>query len=379
MEKMMRNGFVPFESERFLSTCNRQIDYNLAGSGAPALSIKELVKEPEFMEKMLSQAMSYTLTKGTLDLRELVADLYPGSTADNILITNGCSQANFTSFLTVLQPGDEVAIMLPNYMQIWGIAQNFGCPIHTFSLKEELGWGIDPDELNKAVTGQTRLIAVVNPNNPTGHIMAETEMDAVIAAADRVGAWILSDEVYAGAERVTEQTTPSFWGRYDRVLVTGSMAKAFTLPGLRVGWVVAPPDVTNRIWAWQDYVTMSTNTLGMMLASYALSPLVRPRLIQRTRDIIKQGYVHLETWLQGQGDLVSLVPPQAAAIAFLHYHRQINSTKLVTRLVEKSTLALPGDLFGMDHFLRVGFGLPAPILLEGLARVNQVLVESEQE
>ena len=369
----MSQPFVPFELERLMSIWENQVAYNLSESGVHPMSVTELVQDPQLIEELLSTALHYPQSNGLIELRERVAALYPGATPDNVLITTGCAQANFTSLLTLMQPGDEIAIMLPNYMQIWGIAHNFGYCVKTFSLKEERGWAVDLDELERAVSPNTKLVSVVNPNNPTGYIMTPEEMDGVVAAAERVGAWLLSDEVYAGAERVTDQVTPSLWGRYERVLAMGSMSKAYGLPGLRIGWAVAPADVIERMWAWQDYITIGTSLLDNKLAAYALSPEVRPRVLRRTRDYIRNGYRNLELWCEAQGDLFTLVPPQAAAIAFVRYHRQINSTELVKRLIQAGAFVLPGDLFGLDHFLRISFGLPAAYLNEGLERLRQVL------
>ena len=381
----MSHAFVPFELERLMSIWENQVEYNLSESGVHPMTIRELVR-PDWsssldIEALLSTELNYPQSNGSIELRERVAALYPGATVDNVLITTGCAQANYTALMTLMQPGDAIAIMLPNYMQIWGVAQNYGYRTRTFALKEELAWGLDLAELEQAVSGQTKLIAVVNPNNPTGHIMTPHEMDGVVAAAERTGAWLLADEVYAGAERLTDDVTPSFWARCDRVLAMGSLSKAYGLPGLRIGWAVAPADIIERMWAWQDYITISTTMLGNKLAAYALSPEVRPHILQRTRRYIREGYRNLEAWWEGQGGLFSVVPPQAAAIAFVRYHKEINSTELVMRLtqparqgqVKAGAFVLPGDLFGLDHFLRISFGLPAAYLNAGLDRLSQVL------
>ncbi len=370
----MSQEFVPFALERMMSIWENQVEYNLSESGVHPLSTGELLEDPKLIEEMLSTSLNYAQSNGIPALRENIAALYPGSTPDNIIVTTGAAQANFTSLWTLMKPEDEIVVMLPNYMQIWGIAQNFGLNVKTFSLEEDLDWALDVDELNDVVTDQTKLIAVCNPNNPTGHIFTAAEMDAVVAAADRTGAWLLADEVYAGAEREIEEITPSFWGRYDKVLAIGSMSKAYGLPGLRVGWVVADPDTVEQIWARQEYVTISNTMLGNLLATHALTPDVRPRLIARTRDYIRRGFNNFERWAQKHEGLFSWVPPQAAAITFVRYHADINSTELVERMIhEQSAYVVPGDHFGMDGHLRIGIGLPEDYLLEGLERLATVI------
>jgi aspartate/methionine/tyrosine aminotransferase len=199
-------------------------------------------------------------------------------------------------------------------------------------------------------------------------------MDAICAAADRVGAWILADEVYRGAERITDRETPSFYGRYERVVAVGSMSKAYGMPGLRIGWAVGPVKKIEEIWARHEYVTISAAMLANKLAAIALSPEVRPRLLSRTRGYIRQGYPILEGWMADHGDTFHFTPPQAAAIAFVGYGLDINSTALTNRLcTEKSVLIVPGDHFGMDHFLRISFGLPPSVLVPALDRIGELI------
>ena len=368
--------FQPFVMERLLSKWENQVDYNLSESGVHPATVRELIPEPEQVEQLLSTEFVYSQANGIPELRERIAALYPGATSENVLVTVGCIEANLLSLQTLVEPGDEIAVMAPNYMQVWGAAQNLGMVVRTFDLSSDRKWELDVDSLSHAVTDRTKLIAVCNPNNPTGHIMSSAEMDAVVAAADRVGAWILADEVYSGAERLTDEQTPSFWGRYDKVFANNSLSKACGLPGLRVGWIVGPPTEVDEAWARHEYLTISVATLSNQLAAVALSPEVRPKLVQRTRDYIRRGYPIFEEWMQSHGDLLSIVPPDAAALAFPRYELEVNSTTFVERLIkEKSALVAPGDHFGVDRHLRISFGLPAEYLRGGLERIHQLLTE----
>jgi len=371
---MMSQEFVPFALERMMSLWENKVEYNLSESGVHPMTTEELVTDPKQIEELLSTGLNYAPANGIPRLRENIAALYPGTSQDNILVTSGAAQANFTTLWTLMEPGDEIVMMMPNYMQIWGIAKNFGLNLKTFSLNEELDWAVDVSGLEQAVTDQTKMIAICNPNNPSGHIMTSDEMEAVVSAAERSGAWLLADEVYAGAERTTDETTPSFWGRYDKVLAIGSMSKAYGLPGLRLGWVVGPPETIEEIWARQDYITIGSTMLANVMAAHALSPDVRPRILSRTRKYIRDGYRNFERWAEENEGLFSWVPPEAAAIAFVRYDIDANSTELVERLIhEHSTNVVPGDHFGLDGHLRISFGLSEDYLMEGLDRVAQEL------
>ena len=369
-------NFQPFVMERMMSKWENVVEYNLSESGVHPLAVRELVDDPAVLEEVLATPLHYPQTNGIIELRENIAALYPGATPDNVLVTVGCIEANFIALQTLVAPEEEIAVMLPNYMQIWGAAQNLGMRVRTFHLREELGWAPDLDELSDVVSEKTKLIAVCNPNNPTGHILTEAEMGTIVAAAERVGAWLLADEVYSGAERLTDTQTPSFWGRYDKVLAMNSLSKAYGLPGLRIGWVMAPVDTVNDIWARHEYVTISAPMPCNQLAAIALSPRVRPRLLQRTRDYIRRGYPILDAWLESHEGTFSLVPPEAAAIAYVRYHLDVNSTALVERLMrEKSVFIVPGDHFGMDHYLRISFGVPEEYLRKGLDRIHELIVK----
>ena len=158
------------------------------------------------------------------------------------------------------------------------------------------------------------------------------------------------------------------------MIASGSLSKAYGLPGLRLGWVVAPVQLVDEIWARHEYTTLSASMLSNHLGDIALSPEVRPILIERTRRYIRRGYTILEEWMESQDGSFSVVPPQAAAIAFVRYHAEVNSTNFVEQLIrEKSVLVVPGDHFGLDRFLRISFGLPRDYLLSGLDRIRELL------
>ena len=369
--------FQPFLAERIMSKYEQDVDYNLSESGVHPLLLRELLAEnPDYINHLLDTGLNYPHVNGIPELRDNIAALYHGATRDNVLVTVGAIEANYISVRTLLNPGDEIAVMLPNYLQIWGVANNHDLKVNTFHLRADQDWTLDIDELNDTITPNTKLIAVCNPNNPTGHIFTEDEMNAIIATAERVGAWIIADEVYGGGERLTDTQTPSFYGRYDKVIAVGSMSKAYGLPGLRIGWVLGPVDTLEDIWARHEYTTICATMLSNKLATIALSPQVRPRIIQRTRDYIRQGYTVLENWLDNHTDTLSLTPPGAAAIAFLRYNFDMNSTAFADRLrEEKSVFIVPGDHFGVDGFVRISYGLPEEYLTPALDRIHDFIGE----
>jgi aspartate/methionine/tyrosine aminotransferase len=361
-----------FEMERFQSVWENRTAHNLSESGVHPMSVEELL-EPGEGAALLRQRLVYVQTNGSPALRETIAALYPGATADNVVVGNGTAEANYISIWRLIEPGDEVVMMLPNYMQIWGIVRGQGAAVVPWRLREENGWTPDVDELRSLVTSRTRLIAVCNPNNPTGSILGEEAMRAIVAIAERQGAWVLADEVYRGAERDGRETR-SFWGLYDRVLVACGLSKAYGLPGLRIGWVAGPAPMIAELWARKDYLSIAPGALSDVLARTALRPDVRPRILSRTRSIVNGNFAVLEEWMRRHGAAFRLVPPRAGALAYPRYSWPLNSTRLVERLRdEQSVLVVPGDQFGMDSFLRIGLGNEPQDLRAGLERIDRVL------
>ncbi|MCP4453223.1 MAG: aminotransferase class I/II-fold pyridoxal phosphate-dependent enzyme [Planctomycetes bacterium] len=369
--------FQPFVMERMMSQFEQNVAYNLSESGVHPLQLKELLAhQPERIDQFMATELNYPHVNGIPELRTNIAQLYTNAAPDNVLVTVGAIEANYIAIRTLLCAGDEIVVMLPNYMQIWGIAKNHDLKVKTFHLREEDGWAPDLAELESVVTPNTKLIAICNPNNPTGRFLTESEMDRIVACAERTGAWILADEVYRGASRVFDEENPSFYGRYDRVLAIGSMSKAYGLPGLRLGWIAGPADTLDDMWARHEYITISATMLSNQLATIALSPDVRPLLLKRTRGYIRDGYPILQAWMDSHKNLFSLSPPDATATAFVRYHLDVNSTELTERLCrEKSVLIVPGDHFGLDHFVRISFGLPKDYLVAGLERIHELILE----
>jgi len=359
--------------ERWQSTYENTVEYNLSESGVHPLAVHELVGDGALADRLLATELGYSQSNGTAELRRAIARLYTGADEANVLVSNGSAEAICAAVWSLVEPGDDVVLMLPNYMQIHGLARAFGGNIRPFQLKAELAWQPDLEELRRAVTRSTKLIAVCNPNNPTGAVLDDMSMDAIVNAARASGAWLLADEVYQGAER-DGATTKSFWGRYDKTIITNGLSKAYALAGLRIGWVVAPPEQVARLWSYRDYTTIAPSTLSDQLARLALAEGNREAILRRTRGILQKNYPMLEGWVEEHGDMFSLVPPRAGAIAYLKYHLSVNSSQLAERLrTEQSVLIVPGDQFGMDKYLRIGYGPREDYLRTGLNRIDEVL------
>ncbi len=363
-----------FELERIQSLWENRVKYNLTESGFHPYTLNELLTEKE-IDKLLSIRIGYGQTNGSIELRGAISLLYPGADQDNILVTNGTAEANFIGVWSNLEPEDELIIMLPNYMQIWGLARSFGTTVKPFHLKEELNWAPDFKELESLVSPRTKMIAVCNPNNPTGAILSKQHMEEIIRLAETVGAWIFADEIYIGGE-LNGIETPSFWGLYDKVIISSGLAKSYALSGLRIGWLAGPKDIIEKAWLYHDYTSITTGILSDYVGTLVLQPDMRKKVLARSRGLLNENLTVLTKWAEKHEDLFKFIPPRAGGMSFLRYNMDINSTELAARLREdKSVLIIAGDCFGMDHYIRIGIGGEKGHLLAGLNLIDETLRE----
>lgn len=366
----------PFALERLQSVWENRVAWNLSESGVHPLRVEELADTQALRSAVFAQGLGYTQTNGTPELRAAIAALYPEATPAHVQVTNGGSEANWIVLWQLVDPGDEIVMMAPNYMQAPGVVRALGATVRPWALaggEAEGRWRPDIEALDAMVTPLTKLIFICNPNNPTGARFTAAALDDICRIAGRVGAWVVSDEIYRGAE-LDGVETPTTWGRYERTVVTSGLSKAYGLPGLRIGWVVGPPALVDELWGVHDYTTIAPGAVNDRLAQIALTPERRDRLLARTRGIVAANYPVVKRWIDKRAPRVTHVPPEAGAIVFVRYQHAINSTALIERLRdEQSLLVVPGDHFGMDGYLRIGFGSDPAHLVGGLQRLGELL------
>lgn len=368
-------GFSPFLMERYQSRHEHSVAMNLTGSGVLAPSLDELAAiVPGVADTLGSVHLGYVQTNGSLELRRRVAASYDGATPEHVEITNGGAEANFCLLGALLEPGDRVVMMTPNYMQPWGVAEAFGAQIDAWPLRfDGSSWRTDLDELERLAGPATKLIAVCTPNNPTGMRLGAGELDRIVEIAAGCGAWILSDEIYAGSE-LDGVPTPTMWGRSERVVCTSGLSKAYGLPGLRIGWIVAPPELIEDCWMVHDYTTICPAALNDHIATQVLEPRARDALLERGRTILRENLAATSAVLREEAPDWRWASPEAGGMLFVRYGDTPNSTELGERMrVDHSVLVVPGDHFGMDGFLRLGIGSAPETLRGGVAALLEEL------
>ncbi len=360
----------PFEMERMQSTWENLVEMDMSESGVRPVTLLELAEMGLDLNAILSMPLGYSQSNGTIPLREALSGQYPGTTPEQIEVTNGTSEANYLLALALLRDGDEVAMEVPTYMQFGGLPKSCGARLRTFRLLLDHGWEPDWDEFEQAVNQKTRLVYLSNPNNPTGSVLSEDAMRRVVARCEQVGAYLLADEVYLGAEIYCERTR-SFWGMSDRVIVTSGLSKAYGIPGVRIGWIAGPKEVVEQCWSQHDYITIGPNKISDAVARVAVQADNRERLYARTRAILQHNLPVMRTWVVGFGGKLEFREPRAGALCLVRYNAPTPSYALCERVrVNQSVLIVPGVHLGLEGFVRLWLGGRPEFLSEGLRRIG---------
>ena len=369
----------PFALERYQSIWENRVAWNVSESGVHPLRVAELVDSAGAHDALLQAELGYPQTNGTPELREAIAALYPGAGAARVQVTNGGSEANCVLLMRLVEPGDELVVMMPNYMQVPGLARALGAIVRPWWLREvrdgeQVQWRLDLDELNTLITPRTRAIVVCNPNNPTGARLDAAILDGLCRAAERVGAWVIGDEIYRGAERIATDT-PSVWQcGYARRVVTSGLSKAYGIPGVRIGWLVGPPRLTAECWTQHDYVTIGPNKMSDRIARVAVEAGNRERCYARTGAILRHNLPIAREWVTSFGGRLTWTEPVAGAIGLMKYAADTPSLEIADRVrARQSTLLVPGTHVGIEGHLRIWLGGNEAFLREGLRRIGAEL------
>src|SRR6478672_9758032 len=363
-----------FLMERMQSTYENVVDFDLSESGGRPVTLREMVNFGFDLEALMDSPLGYSQSNGTIELRERIAAMYPGTTIDHIEVTNGTSEANYILALTLLRAGDVVALEVPNYLQLWGVPRSLGATVERFELERVDGtWDVDWQAFEKAVTPKTRFVYITNPNNPTGAVLSREAMERIVKRVDQVGAYLIADEVYQGAE-IEGERTPSFWGMSDRVIVTSGLSKAYGIPGVRIGWLVGPPELAAACWTQHDYITIGPNKMSDRIARVAVAGANRERCYARTGAILRHNLPIAREWVASFGGRLTWTEPKAGAIGLMKYDADTPSLEIADRVrTRQSTLIVPGTHVGIEGHLRIWLGGREEFLREGLRRVAEEL------
>lgn len=361
----------PFGVEIWMNEWETKCSHNLAETCVDSLTIAELLaltgRNSADLSALLPMRMSYGEINGSERLRRAIAALYQHQTPETVIVTHGTIGANMLVHRALVERGDRVVAVVPTYQQHYSIPDSIGADVQRLHLRESDNWLPDLEALRRLAVPGTRLIALTNPNNPTGALIPEPMLRKIAQIAREAGAWVLCDEVYRGTDQQGPGMTASMADLYEKGISTAGMSKAFSLAGLRLGWVAAPREVIEQVMIQRDYDTISVGMIDDHFAALALEN--QDRILDRSRGITRGNLAVLADWVAAQ-PRVAFVRPQSGTTALLRLEVPMTSAEFCIALQQETgVMLLPGSALGMEGYVRIGYACAPAILSEGLARV----------
>jgi capreomycidine synthase len=346
---------------------NTEVD--IGCSGVENFSFREIRQlfniTPEDLDQIV---LRDSRTLGAPELRSAIGNRFANGNAERVMATNGSSEAIYLVMHSLLEPGDEVVVLDPAYQQLFSIAESIGCKLKHWRLRAENSFRPDLNEARDLIGPNTRMIVVNFPHNPTGASVTPAEQDELIELAAGAGAYLVWDAAFAELTYDSPVLTDP-GERYDRSITLGTLSKAYGLPGLRVGWCLAAPEVLEHLVRLRDYTTLALSPLVEFVATRAIENgdlLLEPRLDQARHNLEL-----LATWADSHREFVGLVRPQGGVCVFMRLNNVADVEDFCRQLAhEYSVLLVPGTSFGDANHVRLGFGCSTGELTEGLARMS---------
>lgn len=365
----------PFAVEQWMNAHENDCVHNLAETCVASLTVEELLDLTGVgragIDELLPIRLTYGDITGSARLKAAIAQLYADRSAGEILVTHGAIGANKLVYETIVDPAHRVVTFEPTYQQHRSIPASYGADVQVLRLRPENGYLPDLDELRSLVTADTSIVSFTNPNNPTGALIPETMLREIVEIAASVDAWILCDEVYRGTDQHGTGTSASIVDLYDRGIGVGSMSKAFSLAGLRLGWIVAPPHLLSNIEIHRDYSTISIGAINDRLATFAIEH--ADKVLARSRALTRTNLAILADWVDAE-PLIDWVKPSSGTTALLQYDLDASSQQFcLDLLAQTGVMFTPGSALAVEGGVRIGYANHTPVLTAGLPLVSDFL------
>lgn len=366
----------PFAVEEWMNAWEVGAKYNIAETCVDSISMNELFEltgedKTEFLNRLCARRLSYGDIEGLPEFRKGVCGLYKTLNIENIVPTHGASGANHHVFYSLISPGDRVVSIMPTYQQLYSIPESYGADVQILHLSKENNYLPDLEKLRRLVTPETKMICINNPNNPTGALMSEQMLREIVEIARSADAWILCDEVYRHLSQ-EDGWCPSIVDLYEKGISVSSMSKAFSLAGLRLGWIATHDmSVVKSCLSHRDYNLVSCGVFDEMLAAAALKH--RDKLLERSRKIVRENLQILDDWVSSEPH-VSYVKPKAGTTALVYYDLDIPSYEFCEEMYKKTgAFVTPGDCFEVPHSMRIGYAYGKQDLIDGLKAISEYI------
>jgi aspartate/methionine/tyrosine aminotransferase len=314
--------------------------------------------------------LSYAPPQGGKLLRERIATLH-GVDPEQVLVMTGASEALIALMCLFAGDGGSIVLPKPVYPAVPVLARTFGLKVHEFPLRREQGFAQTAEEILSFVDDSTRAVFVNTPHNPTGSVMAVGEQRRLAEALAARSIPLIVDEVYHPLYFAGDAPSGS---ALPNTIVLGDFAKALSIPGLRIGWLI-DRDAQRReaLLDLRSYFTISGSPLTEAVGAHALAH--APVILQRLRDVARANLALLTRFMEEHRSILGWAPPAGGTTCFPWLLDGRDSRPLCEALAKAGVLAAPGDCFDMPAHIRVGFGAMRSGYAEALEIFGTVLAK----
>lgn len=346
-----------FLLEEFYEKHEFSAPHLLSQSDCQSMSIDDLLSlDPGVRSDFLATWLGYTEAKGDPHLRAAISALYESITPDEVLVHSGAEEAIHNFMQVFLEPGDHVIYLAPAYQSLYDVAVSLDCEVSPWRLEQgENGWFLDMDLLPDLIRPSTRLIVINTPHNPTGYSLSAAQLAQVASIADENGIFVFCDQVYKGLEW-SDGPHRWFCDICDNSLSLGVMSKSYGLPGLRIGWIATRDQVLyKKLLNYKCYTTICNSAPSEFLATIALRH--HGGILDRNIALIQENIDFAAEFFDRHQELFVNNEPQAGPIAFHKYLGKDSVEDFCASLLEsQGVLLLPGSVYGVDGYVRMGYG-----------------------
>ena len=360
----------PFAVEEWMNEYEVGARFNIAETCVDSVSLDELFAltgedKAQFLTDFCGQRLTYGDIVGSDALRSGICTLYKTVQPRQIVLTHGAAGANHHVFCSLISAGDRVVSIMPTYQQLYSIPEAIGADVAIMHLKQENDYLPDLDELKALVTPETKMICINNPNNPTGALMSEAQLQQIVDIARSVDAYILCDEVYRHLTQ-TDDWCPSIADLYEKGISVSSMSKVFSLAGLRMGWIATHDEAALKAFlSHRDYNLISCGMFDDAVASLALAH--SDAMLRRNHAIVRENLAILDAWVASHKHFY-YTKPKAGTTALVYYDFDIPSYDFCKQMYHQTgAFVTPGDCFEQPHSMRIGYACDKQTLKDGLA------------
>ncbi|WP_338208941.1 aminotransferase [Lactiplantibacillus paraxiangfangensis] len=369
-----------FGVEAWLNEHEREATTDISQSSVSALTMAEVTAldgqdGQQFYQQLNQMRLDYGWIEGSPEFKQLVSGLYDQVPAENVLQTNGATGANQLAIYSLIEPGDHVIALYPTYQQLYDIPKSLGATVDYWHIRETHNWMPDIDELKSLIRPNTKMILLNNAMNPTGGLLDRAMLEAVVAVAQSVGAYVLADEVY---EPLDGTPFTSIADVYDRGIAINSLSKTYSAPGLRIGWTATPDEkIADLFRKYRDYTMISGGVFNDQLAVLILQH--RTEILARNRQIVSRNLKLLTDWVATQ-PRVSLIAPHGISVSCIKLDVPLTDEQFCLNLLrDTGVLLVPGSRFAIPGHARLGYCTDTTTLKRGLRLLGDYLKQFDRD